>query len=407
MKKFRTLDDLSPKGKAVLLRADLNVPVQDGKVTDTTRLDRLVPTIAELAGKGARVVLLSHFGRPKGKDASLSLKPVGEALAKSLKAPVAFAGDCIGETAQEAVAALKDGDVLLLENVRFYSEEEKDDPAFAQKIAALGDVYVNDAFSAAHRAHATTHGLAKLLPAYAGRLMEAELDALSKALESPQRPVVALVGGAKISTKLDLLGNLVRKIDVLVLGGGMANTFMFAQGRNVGKSLCEKEMAETARQIMDTAQKNNCRIVLPLDGVTAKEFRAHPPVETKPADKIAEDDMVLDIGPATVAEVKGILTNSKTLLWNGPLGAFETAPFDQGTVALAKAAADLTKAGKLTSVAGGGDTVAALNAAGVEDGLTYVSTAGGAFLEWLEGKELPGVRALMEQPCCEKKTACS
>lgn len=407
MKKFRTLDDLSPKGKAVLLRADLNVPVQDGKVTDTTRLDRLVPTIAELAGKGARVVLLSHFGRPKGKDASLSLKPVGEALAKPLKAPVAFAGDCIGETAQEAVAALKDGDVLLLENVRFYSEEEKDDPAFAQKIAALGDVYVNDAFSAAHRAHATTHGLAKLLPAYAGRLMEAELDALSKALESPQRPVVALVGGAKISTKLDLLGNLVRKIDVLVLGGGMANTFMFAQGRNVGKSLCEKEMAETARQIMDTARKNDCRIVLPLDGVTAKEFRAHPPVETKPADKIAEDDMVLDIGPATVAEVKGILANSKTLLWNGPLGAFETAPFDQGTVALAKAAADLTKAGKLTSVANGGDTVAALNAAGVEDGLTYVSTAGGAFLEWLEGKELPGVRALMEQPCCEKKTACS
>lgn len=412
MKTFRTLDDLSPagrslEGKTVLLRADLNVPMQDGKISDLTRMTRLAPTILELVDKGARVVLLSHFGRPKGVDAALSLQPAGVALAEVLKRPVHFVPACIGEAAQKAVAALKNGDVLLLENVRFHPEEEADDPAFAQEIAALGDVYVNDAFSAAHRAHATTHGIAKFLPAYAGRLMEAELDALGRALEKPERPVVALVGGSKISTKLDLLNNLVTRIDTLVLGGGMANTFLYAAGLNVGKSLCEKELADTARKIMETAQKNNCRIVLPVDGVTAKEFKANPPVETKGVDNIAADDLILDVGRNTVAVVTDILRQSKTLLWNGPMGAFETVPFDQGTTALAKIAAEFTQAGVLVSVAGGGDTVSALAHAGVEEKLTYVSTAGGAFLEWLEGKELPGVRALMSQEACGKKQACS
>jgi len=405
MKAFKTLDDLSPKGKTVLLRADLNVPVQDGKVSDTTRLDRLVPTIRELADKGGRVVILSHFGRPKGKDASLSLKPIGAALEKSLGKKVLFAEDCIGDIAQKAVASLKDGDVLLLENVRFYPEEEKDDPTFAQKIASLGDVYVNDAFSAAHRAHATTHGIARLLPAYAGRLMEAELNALSAALEKPVRPVTAIVGGSKISTKLDLLNNLVTRIDTLVLGGGMANTFLHAMGVPVGKSLCEKEMADNAKRIIETANKNNCKIVLPVDGVTAKEFKPNPPVETKGVDSIAPDDMILDIGRGTVAVVTDILRHSKTLLWNGPVGAFETPPFDQGTTALAKVASELTKKG-LVSVAGGGDTVSALTHAGVVDKMTYVSTAGGAFLEWLEGKTLPGVQALKDSGAsCSKKQA--
>jgi phosphoglycerate kinase len=394
MKSFKTLDDLSPKGKRILVRADLNVPVQDGKVTDTTRLDRLASTLYELADAGGKVILLSHFGRPKGKDASLSLKPIGAALEKSLGRKVSFAEDCIGDVARKAVDAMKDGDILLLENVRFYPEEEKDDAAFAQKIAALGDAYVNDAFSAAHRAHATTHGIAKLLPAYAGRLMEAELNALEAALESPRRPVTAIVGGAKISTKLDLLGNLVTKLDTLVLGGGMANTFLFAIGTDVGKSLCEKEMAENAKKIIETAKKHNCKIILPVDGVTAKEFKANPPTEIKAIDTIAPDDMILDIGKGTVAVVTDILRASKTLLWNGPVGAFETPPFDAGTTALAKAAAAFTGENGLVSVAGGGDTVAALAHAGVENYMTYVSTAGGAFLEWLEGKELPGVSAL-------------
>ena len=405
MTNFKTLDTLEPRGKTVLLRADLNVPMQDGDVADMTRIDRVVPTIRELSDKGARVVVLSHFGRPKGKDASLSLKSVGVALAASLKKTVGFADDCIGDAAATAVAALKDGDVLLLENVRFYPEEEKDDPAFANKIAALGQIYVNDAFSAAHRAHATTHGIARLLPAYAGRLMEAELLALEKALGNPARPVVALVGGAKISTKLDLLNNLVTEIDTLVLGGGMANTFLFAQGIDIGKSLCEKEMADSARAIMDTAKKHNCTIVLPVDTTTAKEFKANTATETKPANGVAADDLILDIGPATIKAVGEILKKSKTLLWNGPMGAFETPPFDRGTTGIAKIVADLTASGSLVSVAGGGDTVSALAHAGVSEKMTYVSTAGGAFLEWMEGKELPGVQALVEQVDAKSKAS--
>ena len=394
MKPFRTLDDLSPEGKVVLLRADLNVPMQDGRVSDMTRIERLAPTILEMTKKGGRVVVLSHFGRPKGKDASLSLATVGKALEKTLGMPVSFADDCLGDTPKQAVAKLKNGQVALLENVRFYAEEEKDDPAFAKKIAALGDVYVNDAFSAAHRAHATTHGLARLLPAYAGRLMEAELDALSKALASPTRPVVAIVGGSKISTKLDLLNNLVTKIDTLVLGGGMANTFLHAAGTPVGKSLCEKDMAPQALEIIARAKKQGCKIILPVDGVVAKEFKANTPHETLGVDNIPADGMILDIGRNTAAVIEDILRHAKTVLWNGPVGAFETAPFDAGTTALAKIVADLTKEKKIISVAGGGDTVSALAHAGVENDMTYVSTAGGAFLEWLEGKELPGVKAL-------------
>ncbi len=393
----KTLDSLSCKGKVVLLRADLNVPMQDGAVTDMTRITRLVPTIRELADKGAKIVLLSHFGRPKGKkDPAYSLAPVGAAVSDALEKPVAFAEDCIGDVPKAAIARMKAGDVLLLENVRFYPEEEKDDVGFAKKIAALGDVYVNDAFSAAHRAHATTHALAQLLPAYAGRLMEAELSALSKALENPQRPVVALVGGAKISTKLDLLNNLVTKIDVLVLGGGMANTFLNALGTSVGKSLCEKDMAAQALDIVTAAREQGCKICLPIDGVVAKEFKAGAKCETVGLDGIPADGMMLDIGKGSVAVIADQLRLAKTVLWNGPLGAFEIAPFDAGTTALAKVVADLTAKGKLVSVAGGGDTVAALAHAGVEDKLTYVSTAGGAFLEWLEGKDLPGVRALKE-----------
>ena len=393
----KTLDNLACKDKVVLLRADLNVPMQDGKVTDMTRITRLVPTIRELAGNGAKIVLLSHFGRPKGKkDPAFSLAPVCAAVSAALEMPVAFADDCIGDAPKAAIAKMKAGEVLLLENVRFYPEEEKDDAGFAQKIASLGDVYVNDAFSAAHRAHATTHALAGLLPAYAGRLMEAELSALAKALENPQRPVVALVGGAKISTKLDLLNNLVTKIDVLVLGGGMANTFLNALGTSVGKSLCEKDMAAEALDIVTAAKEHGCKICLPVDGVVAKEFKAGAASETVGLDGIPEDGMVLDIGKGSVAVIADQLRLAKTVLWNGPLGAFEIAPFDAGTTALAKVVADLTAQGQLVSVAGGGDTVAALAHAGVEDKLTYVSTAGGAFLEWLEGKDLPGVRALKE-----------
>jgi phosphoglycerate kinase len=394
MKSFKTLNDIPAQGKTVLLRADLNVPMQDGKVSDMTRIDRVAPTIRELADKGARVVVLSHFGRPKGKEEKYSLKPIGEALQKSLGRPVKFATDCIGETAKKAVSALKDGEVILLENVRFYAEEEKDDSAFAKEIASLGQLYVNDAFSCAHRAHATTHGIARLLPAYAGRLMEAELDALEKALGTPTRPVVALVGGAKISTKLDLLNNLVTRIDVLVLGGGMANTFLFAQGKDVGKSLCEKDLADTTRTIMATAEKNKCKILLPVDGVMSKEFKANPPTSTKSVTAIAADEMMLDIGPESVKAIKAALEQSKTVIWNGPMGAFETAPFDQGTTGVAKVVADLTAQKKLISVAGGGDTVSALAHAGVDEKMSYVSTAGGAFLEWMEGKALPGVEAL-------------
>ena len=394
MTSFKTLDVLDAKGKIVLLRATLNVPVQNGKVTDATRIQRLVPTLQELQKQGARVVILSHFGRPKGRDAAFSLAPVRTALEKELGAPVAFADDCVGDTAKNAIKTLQNGQVLLLENVRFHPEETKNDPAFAQKMADLGDVYVNDAFPDAHRAHASTESIARLLPAYAVRLMEAELKALSAALENPERPVTAIVGGAKISTKLDLLNNLVTKIDTLVLGGGMANTFLHALGTDVGASLCEKDMADAARKIMETARRHNCRILLPVDGITAKEFRANAPAQEKDNADISADDMILDIGPKSTDAIKDVLRQSKTLLWNGPLGAFETPPFDAATMDTAKDVSDLTQSGKLVSIAGGGDTIAALAQAGTVDDMTYVSTAGGAFLEWLEGKELPGVAAL-------------
>lgn len=395
MPAFRTLDDLDPRGKRVLLRADLNLPVKDGKITDMTRIERLCPTIAELSGKGARVIVCSHFDRPKGKRVpEMSLKPMQEALAKTLGKPVAFADDCVGPEAEAAAASLKDGEVLLLENTRYHAGEEKNDPALAAGLAKLADVFVNDAFSAAHRAHASTEGVAKLLPAYAGRLMQQELEALDAALGNPQRPVVAIVGGAKVSTKLDLLGNLSSKVDVLVIGGAMANTFLAAQGHPVGKSLQEADMHDTAREILAAAKKNNCEIVLPLDLVVAGAFAANAPNKVVGLDGVPADMMALDVGPATVADVNKRLAAAKTLVWNGPFGAFEIAPFDAATVAVAKEVARLTEAGQLRSVGGGGDTVSALRHAGVADRMSYVSSAGGAFLEWLEGKTLPGVAAL-------------
>lgn len=395
MKHYKTLDTIQPLGKKVLLRADLNVPMQDGKVSDDTRLTRLAPTLRELSSKGARTIILSHFGRPKGRDDSMSLRPVAAALSDILRTPIAFADDCIGDKAAAVVNAMKDGDIVVLENVRFYPEEEKNDKDFARKLAGLGDLYVNDAFSCAHRAHASTEGIAHVLPSYAGRLMEAELSALSAALEHPTRPVMAIVGGSKISTKLDLLNNLVGKIDTLVLGGGMANTFLAAFGHPVGKSLCEREMKDQALKIAATAKENNCTIILPVDGVVANEFKENAAHETMGIDNIPEQGMMLDIGKGTVAIISDALAKTKTVLWNGPLGAFETKPFDQSTVAIARTVADLTSQKKIVSVAGGGDTVAALAMAGVDDKMTYVSTAGGAFLEWLEGKTLPGVKALM------------
>ena len=396
MTAFRTLDDAGPlQGKRVLLRVDLNVPMEGGRVTDATRIERIVSTIDEIADKGGRVVLLAHFGRPKGKPvASESLKPVVETLSQKLGRAVAFAEDCVGPAAANAVARLKDGDVLLLENTRFHAGEEKNDRAFTEQLAANGDIYVNEAFSAAHRAHASTEGLAHLLPAFAGRLMQAELDALTKGLEAPTRPVIALVGGAKVSSKIDLLQNLVAKVDMLVIGGGMANTFLHAQGKAVGKSLCEKDLAETALRIIEAAEAAECRIILPIDVVSASEFKANATHETVPVDSVPETGMILDAGPASVAEINAAIDEAATLVWNGPLGAFELTPFDAATVAAAQHAAARTKAGKLVSVAGGGDTVAALNHAGVGENFSYVSTAGGAFLEWLEGKELPGVEAL-------------
>ena len=394
-KPFRTLEDAEIAGKRVLLRVDLNVPTEGGRVTDTTRIDRVAPTIEEIAGKGGKVILLAHFGRPKGgPDEANSLKPVAAAVAEIVKRPVAFCTDCIGETAAAAIARMKNGDVLLLENTRFYKGEEKNDPAHVAELAKLGDVYVNDAFSTAHRAHATTEGLARQLPAHAGRAMQKELDALNLALGNPARPVAAIVGGAKVSTKLDLLGNLVNKVDVLIIGGGMANTFLFAEGKGVGKSLCERDLADTARSIVAAAEKAKCRILLPVDAIVAKEFKAHASAHVVDVGHVPEDEMILDIGPKSVAAVEKVLGEIRTLVWNGPPGAFETPPFDAATMAIAKRAASLTKDGKLKSVAGGGDTVAALNAAKVADDFTYVSTAGGAFLEWMEGKALPGVEAL-------------
>lgn len=396
MKPFKTLDDLSPAGKTVLVRADLNVPFKNGKVTDATRIERLIPTLTELASKGARVVVLSHFGRPDGKPVpDMSLRPVAQVLSEKLGRAVAFANDCIGPAAEQSIKNLKSGEIAVLENVRFHAEEEKDDAGFARAIASLGDIYVNDAFSAAHRAHATTHGLARLLPAYAGRLMQGELDALGAALGgNPRRPVAAIVGGAKISTKLDLLNNLVARVDFLILGGGMANTFLFAQGASIGASLCERDMAATARTIAERAKNAGCTILLPTDAVTARELKGGVPTQTCPASSVPADMMILDIGPDSVRAITKALDGCRTALWNGPLGVFETPPFDAGTNAVAKTLAELTQAGKILSVAGGGDTVSALAHAGVTDKMSYVSTAGGAFLEWLEGKELPGVAAL-------------
>ncbi|GEP02940.1 phosphoglycerate kinase [Methylobacterium oxalidis] len=396
MTAFRTLDDAGPlAGKRVLLRVDLNVPMEGDRVTDATRIERVVPTIREIADAGGRVVLLAHFGRPKGKpDPKDSLKPVVETLSRHLGRPVAFAEDCVGEAAETAVAALKDGDVLLLENTRYHPGEEKNDPAFTDALARNGDIYVNEAFSAAHRAHASTEGLAHRLPAFAGRLMQAELDALTKGLEAPTRPVIALVGGAKVSSKIDLLQNLVSKVDMLVIGGGMANTFLHAQGKGVGKSLCERDLADTATRILEAARAADCRIILPVDAVVASEFKANAAHETVSVDAVPETGMILDAGPASVAEIDAAIDTAATLVWNGPLGAFELTPFDAATVAAARHAAERTKAGRLVSVAGGGDTVAALNHAGAGEDFTYISTAGGAFLEWLEGKELPGVEAL-------------
>jgi phosphoglycerate kinase len=394
MANFRTLDDAELNGKRVLLRLDLNVPTENGEVTDTTRLERVVPTIREIADKGGKVILLSHFGRPKGRDAKNSLKPVAAKLAEVLGRAVGFVDECVGERAEAAVKAMKRGEIVCLENTRFHPQEEKNDPAFVEQLAQLGDIYVNDAFSAAHRAHASTEGLAHKLPAYAGRAMQAELEALSKALEQPQRPVTAIVGGAKISTKLDLLGNLVKKVDMLIIGGAMANTFLLAQGGGVGKSLVERDLVPTAQEILAKATADNREILLPVDAVVARKFEAHAPSRVVDVAGVADDEMILDIGPRSIEQVASVLARSRTLVWNGPFGAFELEPFDTGTVEAAEAAAELTQAGKLVSVAGGGDTVAALNAAGAADRFTYVSTAGGAFLEWMEGKTLPGVEAL-------------
>lgn len=392
---WRTLDDMDMAGRTVLVRVDLNVPMDGHTVTDTTRIDKIVPTVTDILAKGGKPVLLAHFGRPKGgADPEFSLMLVKPALEAALGAPVVFGADCVGPVAAEAVAKAGAGDVVLLENTRFHKGEEKNDPAMAQALADLGDVYVNDAFSAAHRAHASTEGIARLLPNCAGRLMAAELKALEAALGSPVRPVVAVVGGAKVSTKLDLLGNLVTRVDHLVIGGGMANTFLVAKGFEVGKSLAERDMAQTALSILAKAAEVGCTIHLPVDVVVAREFKAGAASEVVSVDDCPPDAMILDAGPATVDDLVAVFAEARTLIWNGPLGAFEIAPFDRATVAAAQAAARLTAAGGLVSVAGGGDTVAALHHAGAAEGFTYISTAGGAFLEWMEGKELPGVAAL-------------
>jgi phosphoglycerate kinase len=398
MTSFRTLDQAPVKGQRVLVRVDLNVPTENGKVTDATRIESVAPTITEIADKGGKVILLAHFGRPNGRDPKDSLKPIAAAAARILGRPIAFAEDCIGEVAEKAVAAMRPGDILCLENTRFHAGEAKNDPDFVAALARLGDIYVNDAFSAAHRANASTEGLAHVLPAYAGRAMQAELDALTKALHAPARPLTAIVGGAKISTKLDLLGNLLAKVETLIIGGGMANTFLAAQGNAIGKSLSESNLIPAARAILAKAKATGREIVLPVDAVVAQKFAAHAPSRVVSVDDVGASDMILDIGPRTIEHVVAALARTKTLVWNGPFGAFELEPFDRGTTAVAEAAAELTAAGKLVSIAGGGDTLAALNAAGVTGSFTYTSTAGGAFLEWLEGKALPGVEALKVSP---------
>ena len=392
---FKTLDDMDLNGKVVLTRVDINVPVENGEVTDATRVSRIVPTIRSILAAGGKPVLLAHFGRPKGKVVEdMSLEIVRSTLEHETHADVVFADDCIGDVAQAAVDNLETGQVLLLENTRFHAGEEANDPGFAAELAKLGDVYCNDAFSAAHRAHASTEALARLLPSCAGRLMQSELEALELALGKPERPVVAVVGGAKVSTKLDLLGNLISRVDTIVIGGGMANTFLAAQGVNVGKSLCEHDLTDTARDIAEKAKQAGCTLLLPVDAVVAKEFKEGADNETVAIDACPDDGMILDAGPKSVAAIEAAFVAAKTVVWNGPLGAFEISPFNAATDAAARKAAELTKAGSLLSVAGGGDTVAALNKSGAADDFTYVSTAGGAFLEWLEGKTLPGVAAL-------------
>lgn len=398
MGKLKTIDGVEVKGKRVLVRADLNVPVKGGKVTDATRIERLAPCIQDLAGKGAKVVLMSHFGRPKdGPDPEFSLKPVADKLADVLGRPVRFVSDCIGAEAEAAVAAMAAGEVAVLENLRFHKGEEKNDPEFVKALARMGDVFVGEAFSSSHRAHASVEGITHHLPSYAGPSMQAEIMALTAALEAPKRPTAAVVGGAKVSTKIPILTNLVAKVDKLIIGGGMANTFLLAQGVSIGKSLAEPDLTETAREIMAKAKAAGCEILLPVDGVVAGEFKEGAASKAVDIGAVPADQMILDVGPKSVAHLVGVLGSCRTLLWNGPMGAFEIAPFGTGTFALAREAARLTKAGQLVSVAGGGDTVAALNAAGVTDDFTYVSTAGGAFLEWLEGRELPGVVALMDK----------
>jgi phosphoglycerate kinase len=392
---LETTAGLDLGAKRVLVRADLNVPVKDGRVTDATRLERLVPGLLDLVARGARVVVISHFGRPKGgPDRQLSLKPVAEKLGEVLGRPVVFAGDCVGEAAERTVAALQPGQVAVLENLRFHAGEEKNDPAFARRLAALGDLFVNDAFSAAHRAHASTEAIARLLPAYAGPLLMEEVEALRSVLDDPQRPTAAVIGGAKVSTKIELLSNLAGKVDKLIIGGAMANTFFLAEGVEIGKSLAEPDHTKTALEIMRAAKARHCEVVLPHDFAVAPRLESGAPSHVVVTLETPSDLMILDVGPKTVAHYAGVIGQCRTLLWNGPLGVFEVTPFGEGTFALAREVAALTRAGKLTSVAGGGDTVAALNAAGVRDRFTYVSTAGGAFLEWLEGRTLPGIAAL-------------
>ncbi|RVT40931.1 phosphoglycerate kinase [Sphingobium algorifonticola] len=399
-KPFKTLDDMGDiHGKTVLVREDLNVPMQDGAISDDTRMRSAMPTVLELADRGAKVLVLAHFGRPKGqKSADMSLSLITRGFGHVLGRDVQFIPDCQGQAAVDGIAVMRPGDIAILENTRFHGGEEKNDPALVAAMAALGDYYVNDAFSAAHRAHASTEGLAHVLPAFAGRAMEAELDALQKALGAPEKPVAAVVGGAKVSSKLDVLTHLVTRVDHLIIGGGMANTFLAARGVDVGKSLCEHDLAATAEGILDAAERAGCTIHLPYDVVVAREFAANPSsLRTCNVHEVAADEMILDVGPAAVEALGDVLKTCRTLVWNGPLGAFEMAPFDHATVALARTAAALTREGSLISVAGGGDTVAALNHAGVAADFTFVSTAGGAFLEWMEGKELPGVKALMTQ----------
>jgi phosphoglycerate kinase len=394
MPSLRTLDGVDVEGERVLVRCDFNVPVENGRVADATRIRRSAPTILEIAGKGGKVILLSHFGRPKGRDLKDSLKPIVPAIAEVLGRPVAFCEDCIGDIVLSAVQAMRPGDLLCLENTRFHKGEERNDPDFVTELAALGDIFVNDAFSASHRAHASVEGLAHRLPAYAGRALQEEVEALAKVLDAPARPLAGIVGGAKISTKLELLGNLIAKVDTLIVGGGMANTFLAALGKPVGKSLCENDLLPRARDILARARSEGREIVLPVDAVVAQELKANAPSREVAVDAVKSGDMILDIGRRSIEHVCSVLARARTLVWNGPFGAFETEPFDNGTIEIAEAAAELSSAGKLVTVAGGGDTVAALNAAGVADRFTYVSTAGGAFLEWLEGKALPGVEIL-------------